>query len=442
MVISDYGNDTSGTVANTGKPIRIVILLGAPFTAQNYERVGIPYLSKHFEVLVFDCTEWLGRNIKGVKCKKASWDRLFPIRGKLDLDEQIKKYSPHFAIDFIGFADFTLDICSILAKHNVKFVIQRTGNLPGLTIKMRVINSIRTLFINRKILFRQVESKNNANSASKETVIKRINNLFAKLKRKLHLILVMDKLNSFPDRIGLIAGNKSLDLFTRRCKPIIWIGSHDYHTFNKAKKELTLNKTIEINTTFILFIDDCLPNASDWIVLGMPAPVSEAMYYPALNNFFEQIESIYKMPVRIAGHPNSAADKNYTLKMGGRSVSHGNTAMLTLQSSLVLIHGSTATSFAVLARKPIICLTSRELDQSNYGSHVRVMSESLGCPLVFIDNNENLMDNLKKLYVNERKYELYETNYLHSERSMEIEPWGELVEYIKKTSERNGAVAN
>lgn len=51
------------------KPIHVAILIGAPLTEQNFERFGIPYLSPHFEVLVFDCLNWVGRNADIVKCK-------------------------------------------------------------------------------------------------------------------------------------------------------------------------------------------------------------------------------------------------------------------------------------------------------------------------------------------------------------------------------------
>ena len=39
--------------------IRIVILLGAPFTHQNFERIGVNELSRDFEVFVLDCNEWI-----------------------------------------------------------------------------------------------------------------------------------------------------------------------------------------------------------------------------------------------------------------------------------------------------------------------------------------------------------------------------------------------
>ena len=74
------------------------------------------------------------------------------------------------------------------------------------------------------------------------------------------------------------------------------------------------------------------------------------------------------MPVVVMGHPNRIRRK-HSEKMGDHQVVYGNTAALAMAASMVLIHSSMATSFAVLARKPILSLTSFELDRSNWTSH-------------------------------------------------------------------------
>jgi hypothetical protein len=308
-------------------------------------------------------------------------------------------------------------------------VIQKTGSLPKIKISLRIKKILRALIFRKNTLGMVVDYEKSTVLSDKTIAIKRIDKLFGLIKLKLQQLLIIKKLNTLPNYIGLIAGYKSLDRFTRRSDPIIWIGSNDYHTFNKVKKELVLNRSHQAVEPFILFIDDNLPGAHDWTLLGISAPVTEALYYPALNTFFEKIESIYDMPVRIAAHP-SDADEDYVRKMGVRHVIYGNTAMLTLQSSLVLMHASTAVSFAVMARKPIIFLTTQELDQSHYGLNVMTMSESLGSPLVFMDVNNTKEIELKKIFIDECKYSLYEANYLHNEHSNEIEPWGALIGFI------------
>jgi hypothetical protein len=418
-------------VTELKKPIWIVILLGAPFTEQNYERVGIPYLSKHFEVVVFDCTEWLGRNTKDIKCKRAHWHHFLAIKSEMDLAVQIEKYHPHYAIDSIGFHVTCTDkIIKILEEYMVRFVVVKSGSLPEPSLRGKIKNTFLGLSSKSIRVDYQVET-NTRKELTSHTGLKRV---ATKMLYKLWGYLVYRRLNRFRPFIGLLAGNKSLNHYTRKSNPIIWTGSNDYHTFKKAKSDLEANGTLQMNVPFILFIDDNIPDASDYVLLGTQPPVTGSLYYPALNTFFQKIESIYGMPVKIAGHPNSRADENFQSKMGGRSVIFGNTATLTLQSTIVLVHGSTATSYAVLARKPIVSLSLRELDKEPYGQHVRTMSNALGSPLVFIDCPSKQKNDLELLSVDEQKYSLYETNYLCNELSNENEPWGAFIDFINSSS--------
>lgn len=418
-------------IAEQRNEIRIVILLGAPFTAQNFERTGIPYLSKYFKVIVFDCTQWLGRNTENIKYQKAYWDNFYTIKSQTDLDKQIEKHKPHYAIDNIGFGYYTLSICQILIKYKVKFIVQRTGLLPSTKILIRIKNRLIALIFKANFGHILDNSESSTFVSRKVTEIKWSVKLIDRCKLEVQLIRGLIKFNSLPGYIGLIAGSKSLDRFTIKCDPIVWIGSQDYHTFNKAKNELTLKYGQEINQPFILFIDDNLPNANDWAILGIHPPVTEALYYPAINAFFEKVESIYNMPVKIAGHPNNIADENFPARFAGRKVVFGETATLVLQSTLVLAHASTAISFAVMARKPIVYLTSMEIEHSHCKQYLITMSNSLGAPLVFIDKEFNKGIFLKSLVVDDLKYRLYEKNYLCNELSDERKPWEALIKYIK-----------
>ncbi len=423
--------------ANQSKEkIRVVILLGAPLTTQNFERIGVPYLSKHFEVIIFDCMEWLGRNQGSIEFQKKDWHYFSSISSEMDFSEKIEELHPHYVINFIELGVVTLGICKILAKNNIKFVVQKTGTLPIARIDLRIKNMMIDLLFRRSTPRALINSERKVVTPARGGLIKLVNKILFKINSKLQQAILLRKLGKLPNYICLIAGYKSLDNFTRRGKPIIWICSNDYHTFNKVEKGLTLNPLKKIHEPFILFIDDCVADAHDWILLDIPPPVTSAAYFSDLNDFFEKNEAIYGMPVKIAGHPNSVADENYQSKMGGRSVIFDLTAELTLQLTIVLTHASTATSFAVLAKKPIISLTTHELNQSPYGLNVKTMSKSLGTQLIFIDSYSDQMVNLKTIAVNKHKYNLYKVNYLCNEHSKEMEPWGGFIEYASYKASR------
>lgn len=416
----------------TTKPIRIAILLGAPFTEQNFERLGIPYLSPHFEVMVFDCLNWLGRNADEIKCKRAHWQHFTTIDTEPDLDAAMKNFKPSFAIDAIGFGINTANIQNILAKYNVKFVVPKAGALPV----PGVANRVRDLLAGKSLIEREPVGDLSASSSCENNKVMHRNKvgvLITKLIGKLKQVIAARKNISPPD-ISLLAGNKSLDFYTKKSSQVIWIASTDFHEFNKAKQDVIANKRMCVEGGYLLFIDDAIATANDWKLLNIMPPVTVSEYYPMLRSFFERVESHYGLPVVIAGHPNSKSDDGYSSNLGGRRVVFGETAALALQSTLVLIHGSTATSFAVLARKPTLFFTTRELDRAAYGIHVRTMAKSLGRPLVFMDDMGNYEFKSYPLEIDEKKYKLYETNYLRSALSREDTPWQAFIDFVNSTS--------
>jgi hypothetical protein len=161
-------------------------------------------------------------------------------------------------------------------------------------------------------------------------------------------------------------------------------------------------------------------------------PISAAEYFPVLCSYFERIESLYGMSVVISGHPNSKCDNSYSKNMGGREVIFDSTASLVLESTLVLAHRSTAISFAVLARKPTLFLTTRSLDDSFYGIYIRSLAKDLGSPLVLMEEPVKEVVNAPLPLVNVKKYELYEVNYLRSEQSNESEPWQAFIDHVNE----------
>ncbi|MBT6007804.1 MAG: hypothetical protein HOG78_00905 [Rhodobacterales bacterium] len=412
------------------KSIRIAILLGAPLTEQNFERIGIPYLSPYFEVMVFDCMGWLGRSSEEIACKEAHLKHRATIKTEIDLEIATKKYQPDYAIDAIGLSIHSARAKNILTKLNVKFVVPKMGCVPAASFIMKL----------KKFLSKRssISSGSTENSTSIPNDINK--------KKPYHITAgifikkIIDKLNqrrairrvSFSSDIALLAGNKSLDFFTNKASQIIWSGSQDFHQFNKVKQDLKASNKLNMKEPFILFIDDCLATANDWKLLNLKAPVTATEYFPVLRSFFEKIEILYGMPVVISGHPNSKSDDSYSANMGGRTVIFGSTASLALQSNLVLIHGSTATSFAVLARKPTLFLTTRELDESEYGLQVRTMAKILGSSLIFIDEPDKEVISSSLPMVNVKKYKRYEVNYLRSERSSESAPWQAFIDYVNE----------
>ncbi len=403
--------------------IKILLLLGAPFTEQNYERIGIPYLEENFSIIVFQCMGWLDRPFGTEFFEPKKWEPYEVIRTEDDFRELLRKYRPDYAIDFIGLELITLKIARILHSQNVKMVIQKLGTLP---FEREMYARLKRLFKSKlrvKSLKKRTEStsqelifdKNKKNTSKVNQNRLRLN--FA--RRILPLIL-----RSRIPFIALLAGKKSNSILTRMAKKTVWAASHDFNTFQKIKT----HKSINLPRDYFVFLDECLAQGLDWSTLNMSVPVTPELYFSHLNNYFQKVEKEYSLPVVIAGHPNTANDNSYSKNFNGREIFYGKTAELVLHSRSVLVHASASVSYAILSKKPITSITTEELDSSHYGNWIRSVSRAVGSKMIFID--KNLGEGTMSIQPNAQKYLSYELNFLRSKQSKESNPWESFTEFV------------
>ena len=103
-----------------------------------------------------------------------------------------------------------------------------------------------------------------------------------------------------------------------------------------------------------------------------------------MNDFFSQVEEKYNLEVVIAAHPSSAYGEN---DFGGRKIIKWHTCELTQGAQLIINQSSNSTSFAMLANKPIVFITSDELEKCTYMSrYVKELSSLLGKQKYNIDH--------------------------------------------------------
>ena len=141
----------------------------------------------------------------------------------------------------------------------------------------------------------------------------------------------------------------------------------------------------------IVFLDQNLPFHGDFAIQKRKVPASAGKYFPALRQFFDRLERELGLPVVIAAHPRAAyAQEGYAGPdyFGGRRLVSGQTLPLIFDSALVLTHYSTAVNFAVMARRPLLLLTSDELEGSE-GHIIRSMGGHLGAPIANIDRTDS-----------------------------------------------------
>lgn len=157
--------------------------------------------------------------------------------------------------------------------------------------------------------------------------------------------------------------------------------SNDYVIYKK------MQSNPEQTPRHIVFIDQSLANHADFALLGLPQPVSMEKYYRALCELFSHWENSLGLPVVIAAHPKGSYPKHSDF-FGGRKILHGKTSVLIAQSLFAATHYSTAVNLAVLCNKPIIILTSDELNRSPLFNLMKALAVSLKCAVINIDHDQ------------------------------------------------------
>jgi hypothetical protein len=208
---------------------------------------------------------------------------------------------------------------------------------------------------------------------------------------------------------------------------IIWSHAQDYDVFLQKKS------TNEKNAgNYAVFLDPLAPMfQGDTIALGYKVTTTVAKYYPSICKFFDFIEKELDIRIEIAAHPKSNHPP-YPDYFGGRRTVRGDTLGMIQNSKFVINHASTAFQFAILVKKPVIFLTTDELENDEFSScHIKAYSQSIEKNPINIDESFD-MDWGKELYVDEKLYEDYKHLYIKKKGTEELNSWGILTNRMKQ----------
>jgi hypothetical protein len=231
-----------------------------------------------------------------------------------------------------------------------------------------------------------------------------------------HFSLILSK--ALPDATThrFVAGSSWHELavkHTLKNVQIIFGHSHDYGHYLKS-----------------LTIEDTVTPAKNYysaVLLDSPGPAfngdsslskrrvffTSEVWYPALCIFFDYVEAVTRTTVEIAGHYKSQHISPAPC-FGNRKVEYGFTRQMVRESQFVITICSTAVSYAVLYRKPILFIYSNQLSyDGEVMDSINTMSKMLGTAPINIDNFPANFDDY--LYVDEAKYKKYEQMVLTSE---------------------------
>lgn len=379
----------------------VIFITESPFSERDYSRFGVEILRRNFDVKIFDCTSLLKpyfwEKHKEVRFQCSGYHAIGDIEQFLSLIAKIKYNS--VAIDFIGIEPETRRIRMILQKFGIPRVILHSGLLPNPVTDFRG-RVLRILFLlkNPKLLSRGIG-------------------------RRIERLLMP---STFP-QIALCSGKAGLnDPRLVGVKHKIFGHSFDYDLYLANKHQLDLKPS-----PYAVFLDEDMIYHSDYDHASLKPAATEGSYYGSMNKFFDAFELETGIPIRVAAHPRSRYDLRPEL-WGKRSVIYGKTAQLVQDATIVLCHQSTSVSFAVLWRKPLIYLTTNEINSSFLGPRVSLFSRLLRAPLFNVDYL-NVIPPIELLTViNEPAYAEYIEQYIKLPNTPDIPLWDIFSQYIKR----------
>ncbi len=164
---------------------------------------------------------------------------------------------------------------------------------------------------------------------------------------------------------------------------VSWVNSRDYSSYLTWRSRHGAAK--RSSRAYAIFLDEAAATHPDFEILDIEhlRPEPEA-YAAAMRAFFDEFERRAGMPVIIAEHPRA----NYGDRpgfFGDRETVAGKSLDLVAGASAVLMHSTTAASFAVILDVPLMCIETRDMVRTGYGLQVARMAAGLQLKPIVVD---------------------------------------------------------
>lgn len=373
----------------------VLLLVESPFAAYDAERFGLNADGQVLDWTVADLTALIKPDFWAAYGKGASEDPRVHVISSLDQFRSLLAGRLFdVAIDEIGASKQAKSVRRMVIAKRLPRVRLRLGLLPG---DLLIQRSLRERWIARRSQF---------------GVVRLVRNI---------LLIVPRRLSSKipPPDIALGSGSETQRDIPSNC-PIIWAQSFDYE-----KARILDASSDQRKFAGAVFLDQNLGYHPDQAHSSLQSPVDVNRYYPQLREAFDALE-LSGLEVTIALHPKAAAGDVNAL-FGDRQAIWGSSQLLLRDAALVLCHASASVSYAVIWRKPVLFLSSNELERSWYHGHIHEMARILNRPILNIDEIGSISPNdLRSMIerpVDESAYAEYEERFIRSKYSPDSGLW-------------------
>lgn len=375
-----------------------MILTDTGFSKRDYDRFFVEKLSKAYDVLVLDLAPYLNKKIFNLTLKNQKifqYKNYITVKNFKEFEDFLtrNKKSFSYAFDFISARNKdSFYFKKFLKSIDIKLVYFQFGLVPNIirTKKEKILRFLRLL--KNPILF-----------------AKKIYLIFnTRLKDRIFQKIKYDYI--------FISGSKGVNSeYAKKAVKKIFTHSSDYeNTLNYSFSKINLDN-------YFVFLDQNLPFHPAQFYRGEKPQVTSKKYFSSLAKTFKKIEKKFESKIVVAAHPRAdISDYNDFFK--GREIFNSKTIDLVKNCSCVLAHTSTAISYAVIFKKPIIFLSSNEIIKSYDDYRVHSNARILNAKFLNIDmDNDKYINSADfNLDINENKYEIFMEKYIKHPLSNEM----------------------
>jgi hypothetical protein len=400
-----------------GRINKIIFIINYNLNKWDYDRLGIEFLrSKGLTVEVWDITNYLYSNSEGKKpdTELKNYDGIRILFKKNDILKAISLlYEGCLVNCTIGYDIHTVFLFRALSKYKIRYFVFGMVSFPD-------PYPVQSSFIKRMVSF-----------LKKGITWKFIPNIEHVLNEILLKYFFL--FGIAPASVILLSGEKSAKIFSypvNETTTRLWTHNLDYDIYLKdtAGSGDTVRKTG-------VFLDEYLPFHPDIHNKNeMKSPVIADEYYPKICDFFRKLETETNTQIVIAAHPKSDYEDKPDF-FCGRNVIKGKTAHLVRESSFVIAHMSTSINFAVLYNKPILFITTDNLQKQKSGIfipglYIPAVAAELEKTPINLDHMSVLNLN-EEMEVNDKAYLRYRERYIKKEGTPEKPTWDIFYSYLQ-----------
>jgi hypothetical protein len=375
----------------------IIIIVESSFSSRDYGRFGVSILlDKGYDVHVFDCTPMLCPKLPLSKMVGTVSDKFrhhYICNTTTFVDALLKIRGSVFALSYVQYRALSYKIYRVLSKYKINY-----GYIALPPVVMETIALNESDISTGYAFFKKICKIN-----IKEQAVRRLPLSLLRL-RSAKYVFYGSRLSN--------TNLKFIDRYTEKC----CLHSFDYEVYKEDLEED--NRYYDD----IVFLDQSLPIHPDFLRSPVDSMPPTEKYYDEMCSLFDQLEKNYGRNVIISAHPRMDP-LLLSVYFKDRTVIIGRTNELVKKSKFCVAHYSTAINFAALHNKPILFVTTDDIEKCSHMKRCQdAYTNYFKTKGINISNGLDIFG-MKDFPIKATNYGNYKNDFIKSDNSVEGEYW-------------------